>query len=317
MTSGSWSGRTVGQAAGLSATAWFCLLLALLPGWHPSAVAAIELVDDSGRRVQLASPARRVVSLAPHITESLFAIGAGDRVVGTMAWSDYPAAARKIVEVGSHQSINYERILALQPELVITWMSGIGEDVTRRLLSLGLKVYVTEPRALPDIARALEHLGQLTGREQSADPVIAGFLLNLGRLRAEFANATPVRVFYQVWDQPLITLNGRHLVSDVIRLCGGRNVFADAVPLVPQVSIEAVVAAAPEVIVASAPGGRRPPWLEDWRQWPGIAAVETGHLYAIDADLLNRHTPRIIGGARQLCGILEDVRSGRKSSTDR
>ncbi len=271
----------------------------------------VVLVDDAGREVRLPRPARRVVSLSPHITESLYAVEAGDRLVGTAAWSDYPEAASRLPVIASAQYINYEAIVALQPDLVITWLTGMGEALIERLDSLGIPVYVTEPRTLPDIARSLRHFGELVGTREAGDRAAERFEAGLQRLSRRYSQRSVVTVFYQIWHEPMMTLNGRHLVSSVMALCGGSNVFAQALPLVPQVSVESVVLASPQVIVASAPDGIRPEWLDNWRRWPAIAAVRNNQLYSMDADLLERHTPRILEGAEKLCEMLEIARQAR------
>src|SRR5690606_19884701 len=208
----------------------------------------IPVVDADGKTLTLAAPARRIVSLSPHITEQLFAIGAGERVVGTVEWSDYPAAAERIPRLGTSSAINHEVLLRLDPDLVIRWRSGNGEGLAARLRALGLPVYVQEPRSLDDIPAELGRLGTLTGRERQAAAVVADFNDRIARLRAAYSGRRPVRVFQQIWNQPMISLNGEHLVSDIIRLCGGENIFADAPALVVNTSLEAVVLKDPEVI---------------------------------------------------------------------
>jgi iron complex transport system substrate-binding protein len=271
--------------------------------------AEITVVDAMGRKLVLEQPARRVVSLAPHITEVVYAAGAGDRLVGAVSYSDYPEAARTVPRVGSSNSVNYEALLALNPDLVLAWQRGNGEEVVARLESLGLKTYVGEPSTLQDVAASLRVVGQLTGNEITADAAAQAFLRRLSGLQADFSSQEPVTVYYQIWNEPLMTLNGDHLISDVIRLCGGRNVFADALPLVSRISIESVIRADPQVIVASGMDQARPEWLDDWREWPSMTAVSNGQLYFVPPDLLQRHTPRIIEGADRLCRHLQSARA--------
>ncbi len=268
-----------------------------------------RVVDDFEQLVVLDAPATRIVSLAPHITELLFAIGAGEKIAAVVRHSDYPAAARALPRIGEIKTVNFEALIALQPDLVLAWHSGNGAELIARLRELGLRVYASEPRALPDIAATLSKLGRLTGHEQQADAAAAAFLSEYTALRERYAGANPVRVFYQVWNEPLVTLNGRHLVSNIIRLCGGENVFAAAIPLAPKINIEAVVRANPQVIIASGAGDARPAWLDMWDAWPSIDAVRDGQLYFVPPDLLQRHTPRILAGARLLCAQLEKART--------
>lgn len=270
--------------------------------------ATIELNDALGRKVILKVPAQRIVSLAPHITEVLFAAGAGDQVVGAVSYSDYPEQAKTIPRVGSYNSISYEAIVALQPDLVVVWQSGNGGEVVQRLEALGLNIYVGEPRTLESIALSLRHMGLLSGHEVTAELAADRFVEKLSKLRSRYSQQPTLGVFYQLWNEPMMTMNGKHLISDVIRLCGGRNVFADALPFVPRISVESVVRANPQVIIASGSGKSRPKQLDDWRDWPTIDAVRNEQLYFIPPDLLQRHTPRIMQGAEQMCTFLSQAR---------
>lgn len=275
---------------------------------------AIHLIDSRGREVVLEKPAQRIVSLAPHITEILFAAGAGEQIVGAVSYSDYPHAAQNIPRVGSYDKISYESVVALNPDLVIVWQSGNGEEVAQRLESLGLPIYVGEPRKLEDVAQSLRDYGQLSGNHKQGDIAADQFLSKLTELRNAYSEEQQVGVYYQIWNEPMMTMNGKHLISDVIRLCGGRNVFAEALPLVPRISVESVVRANPQVIVASGMGEARPEWLDDWRDWSAIDAVHNDHLYFIPPELLQRHTPRIIQGAEQMCGFMAQARRELKES---
>jgi iron complex transport system substrate-binding protein len=282
------------------------VLLCLLP--VNGVRADLGVVDDSGQSVMLQRPATRIVSLAPHITELLFAAGAGNAVVGVSEHSDYPAAARMLPRVGSGSGVDLEAVLALRPELVVAWGSGSPPGLLQRLRQLGVPVFVSEPRVMDDIATSLKRLGRLAGQEAAAGRAVQRFEERLRQLRERHAGRPPVRVFYQVWQQPLLTINGDHLVSDVIRLCGGVNVFGDLPELAPQVSVESVLQRDPQVIIAGgdAPDARS---LDDWwRRWNGISAVQGGHLYTIPQELLERHTPRILDGAGLMCERLESAR---------
>jgi iron complex transport system substrate-binding protein len=291
-----WSSRS-----GAAILAW---LLLQGPAWSD-----IHVIDDAGQEITLQRPARRIVSLAPHVTELLFAVGAGDTVVGTSEYSDYPDAARAIPRIGGGGGLDLEAILALQPDLVIAWESGNPAGQTRRLRQLGLPVFFSEPRRMEDIGTSLERFGQLTGRQEEARVQARAFADRLQALRRRYSGREAVTVFYQIWAHPLMTINGQHIVSDVIRLCGGRNVFADLPSLAPQVDREAVLAANPDVIVVGDAAQ-----LGAWRRWPELKAVRQQHLYAIQRELLVRHTPRLLDGAGQLCRLLEKVREQRSQT---
>lgn len=269
---------------------------------------AVTVHDDLGSPVALPHPAQRIVSLAPHVTEILFAAGAGERVVGAVNFSDWPPAARALPQIGGAGAIDLEGLLALHPDLVVAWQSGNGARLIERLRALGLTVYVSEPRELADIPRTLERLGALAGSTETARRRAEAFRAGLAALETRYRDRAPVRVFYQVWHQPLMTVNGKHLISQVIRLCGGRNVFAELEPLAATVSIEAVLAAQPEVIIASGVGEERPSSLDAWRRWDELPAVRQGQLYALPPDLIQRHSPRILDGAEMMCRQLEQAR---------
>lgn len=276
-----------------------------------SATADIIVRDDNNHELHLPRPAQRIVSLAPHITEVLFAAGAGEHVVGTVSYSDYPEAARSLAQVGSYNNIDIEAIVALRPDLVIAWRSGNRSAHLDQLAALGIPVYVEEARRFEGVALSLEAFGRLAGTESIANQAAADFRARHDALAQRYADRSPVRMFYQIWSQPLMTLNGEHLVSDAIRLCGGINVFDKLTMLAPSISVEAVLAANPEVIIASGENASRPEWLDVWQQWPELAATASGNLYFIAPELILRHTPRFLDGTAQLCEQLEAARAKR------
>ena len=277
-----------------------------------AAAAEISLTDDSGRSVALKQPAQRIISLTPHMTELLFAAGAGERVVGTVEYSNYPPAAQRIARIGDSAQLDLERIVALKPDLIVVWQYGNAQRQLDKLLRLGIPVYYNEPRRLADIARAIEQLGRLAGTDTVALPVARAFVARAAELRQRYAGRAPVTVFYQIWDKPLMTVNGDHLISDVIRLCGGRNVFDGLKLLTPEISIEAVLAADPEAIGGVTAEAGQAGNLDGWKQWPRLQAVARDNLFVIHADIISRNTPRVLDGAEQLCGQLDTARARRK-----
>lgn len=276
--------------------------------------ADIRVTDDAGRSVVLPQPARRIVSLAPHVTELLYAAGAGAQVVGAVSYSDYPEAAKALPRVGGYSSVDLEAVAALKPDLVIAWKSGNRNAHLDRLTALGVPVYVNEPRHLDDVATSLRALGQLAGTSAAAEQAATRFAQRRDELRGRYAQRPRVRMFYQIWNQPLMTVNGEHLISDMIRLCGGDNVFATLPQLAPNIGVEAVLAANPEVIVASGMGESRPEWLDQWKRWPALAANAAGNLFFIPPEIVQRHTPRILDGAQRLCEQLEEARAKRNAA---
>ncbi|TAK91845.1 MAG: cobalamin-binding protein [Burkholderiaceae bacterium] len=274
------------------------------------AQAQIRVVDDRGQALQLAAPAARIVSLAPHLTEMLFAIDAGMRIVGVDEYSDYPPAARSIARIGNARATDIERIRALRPDLVVAWASGNANRQIEKLQALGIPVFVNEPHQMTDIGATLEKLGVLTGTPAQAQTAADAFRAHLVRLQTIYAQRSPVRVFYQVWDHPLMTIGGAQVISDALRLCGAVNVFAHLQTLAPTVEIEAVLAADPDMIVASGePDNAR---LQAWQRWPQLQAVRAGNLFMLPPDLLNRMGPRMADGVEQLCMAVDQVRHKKK-----
>jgi iron complex transport system substrate-binding protein len=268
------------------------------------------VTDASGASIKLAAPARRIVSLAPNITELLFAAGAGDRVVGNVDFGNYPPAAKALPKVGGY-SLDLEAIVALKPDLVMGWESGNAPASISRLRAMGLTVHLSESKRIEDIAGELEQIGKLAGTEATAKAAANAFRERYAALATRFSQRPLVTVFYQIWKQPLMTVNGKQIISDVIRLCGGQNVFANLPALAPNVSVEAVITVNPEVIVASGMDDSRPEWLDDWRRWTTLAAVRRDNLYFVPPDVVQRHTPRILDGAEILCAHLETARGKR------
>ncbi|MEZ5616201.1 MAG: cobalamin-binding protein [Rhodocyclaceae bacterium] len=278
----------------------FCLIALI--------AAAPALAGDAPNPAQ---PARRIVSLSPHVTENLFAIGAGHRVVGTVEFSNYPAAAKGIRRIGGYEQIDLEAVAALRPDLVIAWESGNSASHVARLKAIGLNVVVTEARRIEDVPADLERLGALTGSNDGARAAAAQFRARLDALRSRYGGRPKVSVFYQVWDQPLMTVGGGQIISDAIRLCGGENVFAALESMAAAVTEEAVLAADPEAIVASGMGEERPQWLDAWRRWPSLTAVARDNLFFVHPDHIQRHTPRILDGIGRLCRHLDTARARR------
>lgn len=290
-----------------------CFLAALLLPFLAAAAAqaAVTVVDDAGRRVTVQQPARRVISMAPHATELLFAAGGGARVVGAMNYSDYPEAAKKIPLVGSNSVIDIERVLALRPDLIVVWHSGNTARQIAQLEALGVPVFHSEPRRLAQVAGNIERLGQLLGTQATAQAAAGALRARLEGLEARFAGRAPVTVFYQIWDRPLYTLNDDQIASDAIRICGGRNVFGGLEAVAPEVGIEAVLAADPEAIMAGKRHDPASPGLAMWAPYKSMKAVKRGNLLTVDGELLTRPGPRVADGAAALCAAFEAVRARR------
>ena len=275
--------------------------------------ADIALKDDTGQEVRLKAPAKRIVALAPHIAESLYAAGAGAQLVGTVDYSDYPPEAKKVPRVGGYSRVDLESVAALKPDLVLAWESGNNMTQVNKLKALGLTVYVFQPNTMENVADQLERLGQLAGTEAVAKPAAERFRQRLEALRKANAGKPKVRTFYQIWKTPLMTVGGPQIISDAIKLCGGDNVFGHLGKMAPTVSVEAVLEADPEAIVATGMGDAKPEWLSDWDKWTKMTAVKRNNLFHINPDIMQRHTPRILDGAEKLCAHLDTARAHRPS----
>ncbi len=271
----------------------------------------ISVTDDRSGTVTLARPARRIVTLAPSLTELAFAAGAGGRLVGVARLSHFPPAARDIPQIGDAVRVDFERIVALKPDLVLAWRSGNSAADIERLERLGYPAYVSEPRRLGDIPRQLRAIGALAGTAAEAEKAAADFEREIEGLRKRHAHARKVRVFYEIWRKPLMTVNGAHLISDVIALCGGENVFADISQLTPTVSLEAVIAARPEAILGGGSAGGEREFASEWRT-TAVRPLRDLPAYYVNPDRIQQATPRIAEGARAVCSALEQVRNGRR-----
>lgn len=273
------------------------------------AQAAITVKDDAGLTVTISKPALRVVSIAPHVTELLFAAGGGSHVVGAVNYSDYPEAAKRIPRIGSNREIDMERLIALKPDLIVAWRHNSSERQIDMVRQLGVPVFQSDPQTLDSIPDSVLRLGQLMGTDAAARVEATRLRRQLSDLRARFANRAPVRTFYQVWDKPLYTLSGKHVITDAMKLCGGENVFDALTVTAPVVTLESVLQANPEVIIATAEknyGG-----VDLWKPYGTLHAVRSNNLFTLDGSLLNRAGPRMIQGTAAMCDVLEQARQRR------
>lgn len=255
-----------------------------------------------------ASPPVRVVTLAPHLTELVYAAGAGDRLVGTVDTSDYPEAARDVPRIGDVTRLDAERLLALRPDLVIAWSDGTPAEQFALLARLGLPALKMQQNALQDVPAAVEQLGRLFGTEPVADATAAQLRGELARLRARYAGARRLRVFYQVWDAPLYTLGGTQVATEMLGVCGAVNVFAAQPHSAFAVDAESVYASAPDVIVLAGTPRETGEWRARWARRPQLRVAYV----VLDPDLANRMGPRIVAGTAELCTKLDAVRAASR-----
>lgn len=288
--------------------AWLTCACALASPAGAAPPEPLTVQDGSGTAITLTHPAHRIVSLAPHTTELLFAVDAGPEVRAVSDFSDYPEAARHLPSVGGAQGVDLERIAALKPDLVVAWTSGNNARQLDALRALGIPVYRSDPHTPEAIASDLEALGILTGHAARGAEEARRLRTGLAALAAQAAQPgrRPVRVFYQVWDRPLMTLGPQHLVSQILALCGGQTIFPDVKGLTALVDRETVLARDPEAIFSAGTPDGTP--LAAWRAWPGLAAVRDHALFVIDPGIVERGSPRILEGARAVCADLDRVR---------
>ena len=286
------------------------LILLLLVLFHVSSAIADTVTDDRGRSIQLKHSAQRIVSIYPSVTELVFAAGANSRLVGVDSYSDYPPAAKSITGVGDSFGLDVERIIALKPDLVIAWRSGNVVADVEKLEKLGLTVFVIEASKLRDVPRILRVIGKLAGTATQAELAAVAFEVEWQALKRNYGDRQQISVFQLIWHQPLMTVNGKHMISDVIALCGGANVFASMPSLTPVISAENLLAADPQAIIISvsleSAAAEMRQW---WQQFPHIRAVKNEHLFFVNPDLLHRQTPRVLQAAKAVCEQMETART--------
>lgn len=284
-------------------------LLCAFATWTGATHAEVRVTDDSGRAVTLAAPAQRVVSLGPHLTELAFAAGGASALVGVIRFSDFPGAAKQLPIVGDAHAIDFERIVQLKPDLVLVWGSGLNERHKARLRSLGLTVFESEIRQAQGIPDTLRRLGALLGHGDTGEAAARRFEVQWQALAERHRGKPAVRVFWQLWSEPLMTINREHLISEAMRMCGGVDVFADLPLLTPTVSWEAAIAADPQLIAGS---GGKEEGLREFAAWRRVAknvtAVRRQRFASIDGDLIGRMGPRFVDGAAALCEAIEQAR---------
>lgn len=257
-------------------------------------------------------PFKRIVSLAPHITEMLFSAGAGDKVVGVVSYSDYPQAALQIDNVGSYHSTNIEKIIQLNADLVIAWKSGNRPQDIARLQQLGLKVIFSEPRALKDIPTEIRSLGRQLGTQKIADKTADQLEQQLNELQDTYQSRPAVSAYYQIWNKPMMTINGQQFISQALQICGAQNIFSDLLTLTPEVDIESVIHQNPSVIFLGGQKSMQPSWLAEWQNWKNIHAVREQYIFPLEIDIFQRPTERFIKGIESLCQKVELVRAAQR-----
>jgi iron complex transport system substrate-binding protein len=276
------------------------------------AAEARTVVDDLGRQVSVPQVPLRIVSLAPGATEMLFAAGAGSQVIATVEYSDEPPAARQVARIGDVAAVDMERLVALRPDVVVSWAGGGNPAQREKIQGLHIPIYEQQVARLADIPAAVRRLGALAGTPAVADRAAHDMEARLAALTATYGGGARPRpsVLLQVWNRPIYTVGGRHLMSDALTLCGARNVFADLPEAGPVVDTESVIARDPDIIIAAAPTGEGAAWVADWKRLGSLAAVRNGRVVAFEDQALSRLGPSVIGATEALCKTLAAVSRG-------
>lgn len=292
---------------------FFCLLFCCITS---QAAASFAVIDASGTQITFITPPQRIISLAPNLTELAYAAGMGNRIVAVTAYSNYPQQAKQLPQVGDAFRLDWERLVALKPDLVLAWGSGLSSRDRAIFEKMKLKVLVLEPRRLDDIPKTIRLLGGIVGNETAAEAAAHAFVQQMDSLRRQYAGHTKVRAYFQIAATPLLTVNEAHIISDVLRLCGAQNVFSAVPLLTPAISNEALVKENPQVLLAvAATHEQEEETKKMWRGLPLIAARQ-GQMGFIHPDLISRSTPRILLGAKQICEQIESARLSRSSGLD-
>jgi iron complex transport system substrate-binding protein len=252
----------------------------------------------------------RVVTLAPNLAELMFAVDAGDQLVGVSAYTDFPPAAAELPIIGDAFAIDQEQLLILKPDILLAWDEGTPAHLLDRLRDEGYRVEVIATNGLDDVADALETIGALTGNPQQAKQAAEHYRQRIAALRERYKDTEPVRVFYQISSRPLFTVNGTHYISELLDLCGGQNIFSELGELAPMVDVEAVLSRDPEAMLAATDATEEA--FDDWNSWPGMAANRYGNRFFMPAAEIGRATPRLVAAGQAVCEALEKARVNRR-----
>ena len=284
---------------------FFSLFISLTLTTH--LYADIQVIDDTQQVVILAEKAQRIISLSPSITEMLFAAGAEKQIIGVVSYSDFPQQAKQIPSVGSSNSLDLEKIINLKPDLIIAWKSGNPYKQIEKLKLLGYPVFISEPQILEGIASNIKRYGLLSGNIKISQQQSQLFLTGINKLKRQYQDKSTISVFVQIWDKPIMTIGSQHIISQVIQLCGGKNIFDSSdITLTPD--IESIIQHKPELILSTGMASIAKNWLKRWENWTMIPAVKNNHLYSTNPDLLVRHSPRLLQGAKNVCQLLDKAR---------
>jgi iron complex transport system substrate-binding protein len=283
------------------------LLVAIAPAW--AATATRTVLDDTGATVEVRDADCRIVSLAPGTTAMLYGAGAGNCLIGTIAHSKEPAEAAEVPVIGDVETLDFERLLALQPSAVVVAVDVVQRARIDRIRALRIPVYQVHVTRLSGMPESLRRLGELTATAAVANATADALEADLAALRARYARRDQVSVLYQIWDRPIYTVGGKHVITDALRLCGARNVFAELDTAAPAITRESVIARDPGIIIASAPAEPARLWLAEWRRFPSMAAVRGERLIVYTDERIDRMGPSVIAATSHLCEVIDRARA--------
>jgi iron complex transport system substrate-binding protein len=284
----------------------FSLSLVIFIGTSVSYSATRTFKDEVGREVTFSFPPKRIVSLAPNITEILFSLGLDKEIVGVSIHCNFPEKAESRVRVGSYISLDFERITSLKPDLIIATGAGNTREMVDRLEKLGFMTYVIFPKNFNDILQSIADIGQIVNREKETRGIIGGMRKRSQRVIELTKDLPRPKVFVQIGDAPVVTVGKGSFADDLIRLAGGENIAGKEKEVYPRFGMEEILKRSPEVIVISSmnPKGDYQKTLQEWTRWKTIPAVKNGRIYLIDSDLIDRPSPRIVDGLEELARVL-------------
>ena len=262
--------------------------------------------DALGRKITVPDPPKRIVSLAPNITEILYALDIGHRVVGVTVYSDYPDEAKQKPKVGSYVNLNIEKIVSLKPDLIIGTYGGNPKATVFRLEDLGFPVYITRTETVAEMLTMIEHIGTITYTSKKASVLANTLRERIDAVTSKVRNAEHPLVLLEINAKPLITTGSGSFQHEIIRLAGGRNLAGDSPARYPQYSLEDIVKKGPDVILISTMdrSGLLEQYKAEWMRWENIPAVRNGRIYFINSDLIDRASPRIVDGLEEMARLI-------------
>lgn len=284
-----------------------CIFLAIYSSFI---YAETSVIDDISHKITLKTPAKRIISLSPGLTELIFSAGGGEYIKGVVSYSNFPAAAKNIPQIGSYNSIDIEKIVALNPDLIVAWKSGNPPLQISKLKKLGLNVYTSETRNFNDIPSTILRLGVLMNTDSTAKRSATDFNERLNELTKRYPKTNnKKRVFIQIWNQPIMSINGKHLISKIVEHCNGENIFQNSEQFTLSLDPETIIQKNPDIIFVTREGKLGNSWLSRWKRWKFMTAVKQNQLYTVNPDYVVRHTPRILDGIEQICRFIHSKKS--------